>query len=424
MGCAPIQTSSPTSPNLIQAAPPNPILTPSPQGTSMLEKEVIEESSNIRGPIQGLALTDQGNGLIFWQTEDNGSFILKGKHLSKYQATDFWSAKLAAPFNLIFNYGLNPDGKTSLIWNSESNNDFGTGNPKALSMLTMLPGEKDGHIESLGSYNMLDLAINESGNGFLMVSNESQTQLALNENKTSVLLLQVKEGIVQGSNSQELKTVPFHLGGHDVFLGGTLDTSGNGLVLWRDRALKIYAETIVEFKTSGNIQSLSLIPGQTPRTSLKLQLKDGRGYVSWPSPDGSGLKLTKVEKGLIQETSWKMLDFPTNEVYAATNYPSVPSWDFHINSKGDGLAAWTTANHKQAFYQGIKEFSLVGTSKKVFQQSGSIQIGQLRISGNLNGEKLLTGLETTCQEGTVSSVCIAKETAQKSIWISKPIVIN
>jgi hypothetical protein len=386
-------------------------------GTLSLQRISILKSADIRGPLQGFGLNAQGQGAIMWGQQSNGTVTSMGRLLKTFLPDKPFMSNLVGPKTGFFNYQLIPNSYGYLIGNIRSFSVFPTINDLngQLNVIPLSESNSMSVLQKLGDYQLLNMAFDEKGKGSLLLCKEYlDTGDGLPTPSAYIMEFTQSDGLITGS-PRLIKELPGLR--EDVFIGGSLDLKGNGLLFWM-RDGKVYSQKFMDFKPLGEELPLGFVP-LMEKENFFIQVSEGNGFIAWRIE--AGLQVFRVNDYVVDSNGKSELNFPVNVGYldAQLNHLMVRSWDVKISPQGQGLAAWVSPDHEQAYYQQIKDFKFVGSPQSVTQNTDGMQFGMLRVSVNDEGPMVISGLDMKCTYRTAGGQCLADSGRQKEIWMSK-----
>jgi hypothetical protein len=395
---------------------------------------VIHASSKrIAGPIQAL-LSNGDNALLLWQAyDDNSSAVMnQGKWLESSQAPFQFDAD--RPFTMhALMHGVKNEGL--VVWNELSSDDIGFGNPKALYSMRLNTAGTYAPTR-VGSYTLHDLSLNEKGDGHMVVSNEKDSVSA----QTQIYLIPVQSNTVQikaidDANvmkyAEQVKqqeaalpsvfTISGNFKGMDVVLAAKIQSTGDGLIIWRDLVDSVAVVKSIQVKNfkaiSASEQVLpvngeSFRPPQGDVPQLVLKIENGNGYMAWP--ENNTLRLMRVENNQTQPET-QSLPLPTNLTCTPLNGGlTAPAWHVKMDKDGNGVASWTDGKRQQMQIQRIQNFKFV-SDPQILYSPEHLNICMTKVSPLKANDVWVAALSTSCPDNT----CTASEEQEQVIWSQK-----
>lgn len=377
----------------------------------------IFKSNEIRGPIQGLGITSEGQGGVIWSQLEGGKFRFHSQTLKKFLPDRLYTGNIDNAQSVSFKYYKTSENNGIFIGNARFNAISGLSDLNGkLEALNLLDADNQLKTNSLGEYQLLNASINEQGKGVLLLCKEYAISSSLF--KPSVYVLQFNNlSELLSASPKLLKEMPDIRG--QTFMAGTLDNSGQGLLLWAKDG-KSYYQRIKNFNLADSEIVLDDLP-PSGKDNIWIQVLEGNGYVAWHIDDG--FNIVKVKDYQVLASSKIMLKVSAAGSYLEdkSDFLPVRSWDIQLTFLGDGLVTWISPDNKIASYQKIQAFELKDTPKILTPSTEGLQFGMLRITDNASGPKVIAGLDMKCIYKLPGGICSADSSSTKEIWITQTI---
>jgi hypothetical protein len=380
----------------------------------------VLKSTDLHGPLRGFGVDSQGQGAIMWSQSSNDTLSHQGRYIKDYLPDKSFSTNVTGSLAGYFTHHAFSKEKSVFIGSVlpvGRTSTFPVYNGSLLSLL--LPNMEDKiSSKNVGLYQILNITRKSQGKVSLLLCREYYSAPD-GLSQPAVFVLDLSESEDLSAVSPRLVKEFANMRG-PIFIGGSLDFNGNGLILWRKEE-QVYFQRFTNFKPVDNEQKLE-VGLQDSKENLFMQISDGSGYIAWPGEDG--LQILPIKENLIQASLKKELKLPVkvNYVDQPSQNGAARSWDLQMSPQGQGMAVWVTSDFKQAYYQKIEDFRFVGTPQAIPNSTDGLQFGMLRLSANPEGPKIVAGLDTSCKSSFRTLGCQVDLAGPKEIWLSNPLL--
>jgi hypothetical protein len=243
------------------------------------------------------------------------------------------------------------------------------------------------------NYVLYDLAVNNQGNGFAIVSDEEQIDLS-NPNaeegtQTTVGRINISNwSINDTSTPKKILELPAFFQGSNIVRSVNINANGEGLIITSSSTNSATLKTHIIKAFSVN--STYDLNNKNLNENPQIILKDGKGHINWKN--GKITLLENLMKG-------RELDFSTTSDF------------IFLDHNGDGFLLRTDKSIVE--WQRLSNYAVnTKTSSLQFKEGSFIN----SISVNLTHKPTLLGLNYTCEK---DFTCVGEALTNRKVWLKE-----